>query len=329
MPRHFSKKCTGLTWTKEEDQLLQEEINQNKTIRDISVSHKRTVGSILHRIYKLKIKKEQSIIPYSLQLSGESFEESFSPIVSTSTSNIVQKNHICIFDTETTGLPPYTSITKSELWPRMVQFACMIYDQEGTLVRTWSTFIKPDGFVIPEEVVKIHHITNEIANTGITIEEWSKELSTILQTVHTLVAHNMIFDNNIIQSELYRANQMELLQQVKRIRKECSMMMGKKYIMEQKIDSRLSLPILCRLLQIPVPSEDKLHNALVDTELCATLYFELVKKGVSNNRTDLVSLYTDKEILKHLGAKWDGGQKTWYIYDSDTFSYYVKKWFVR
>jgi len=326
MPRHITKKFTGLKWTTEEDNMLQQEINQNKSIRDISLAHKRTVGSILHRIYKRNIKKE-NVIPYSLQLFKQ--EESFTPIISKADVSTLQKTHICVFDTETTGLPPNTSITKSELWPRMVQFACMIYDQDGVLVRTWSTYIKPDGFVIPEEVIKIHHITNEIANTGITINEWSREFSLLLANVHTLVAHNMIFDNNIIQSELYRANQLELLQQVKRIRKECSMMIGKKYIMEQKIESRLALPMLCRLFSIPIPSEDKLHNALVDTELCAALYFELIKKGVSNSRTDLVSLYTDKEVLKQLGAKWDGGQKTWYIYDSDTFSYYVKKWFVR
>ena len=324
MPRHNTKKYTGTKWTSEEDKRLQLEINNDFSIRDIALRHKRTHGSILHRIYKLKITKTiETNTTY--HLLGE---DSFVPLVTEGVKVNSTKTTICIFDTETTGLPPFASITKSELWPRMIQFACKIINPEdGTIIRTWSTYIKPNGFTIPLEVTTINHITNEMAQTGITLEEWMLEFECMLSTIHTFVAHNMMFDNNIIQSELYRAGKFDLLQQFKRVSKECTMMMGKKYIMDQKIESRLSLVHLCSLFSIPIPSEDKLHDALVDTELCTLLYGELMKRGVTNKRTDLTTLYTDKEIIKHLGGKWDCAQKTWYIYDSDTFSFYVKKWF--
>jgi hypothetical protein len=71
----------------------------------------------------------------------------------------------------------------------------------------------------------------------------------------------------------------------------------------------------------------KLHQADVDTKLCADIYFYLCSKNISNKRYDLTSRYEDKEILKLLGAKWDGNKKTWYIYESEPYVNYVVKWF--
>lgn len=314
MPRHNTRKNTGMKWTVEEDQLLQDEMNQDLSIREIAFHHKRTQGSILHRIYKRKLSKKINVYSFTNQHNIAQVE------------SVPLKTQYCIFDTETTGLPPFCSITKSDQWPRMIQFACRIYEN-SQLVQEWSTFIKPDGFTIPDDVIRIHHITNELAQTGITLEEWCTQFSLLLPRIHTFVAHNMMFDNNIIQSELYRANQLDLLRMFKKCNKECTMMLSKKYIIDEKMECRLSLVAMCKLFSIPIPSEDRLHDAQVDTELCSLLYHELQKKGVSNRRTDLVTQFDDKDVVKLLGAKWDGGQKTWYIYDSDPFSRYVKKWF--
>jgi DNA polymerase III epsilon subunit-like protein len=105
------------------------------------------------------------------------------------------------------------------------------------------------------------------------------------------------------------------------------MMMGKMFIQKNNIPCKLNLKALCEHFGICIP--DQLHRADIDTLLCSQLYHILKKKGISNQRTDLQTLYQDKDIIKHLGAKWDAGQKKWYIYDSDPFSFYVKKLFTR
>ena len=321
MPRrHFLIKRTGLQWTEEEDTQLLENIKLNKTVYEISMLHKRSKGSILTRMNKLK---DRILLSIDTDIKEPEIKYENDPEV-----KLNVKTSVCIFDTETTGLPPFKPITNSNEWPRMVQFACKIYDK-GELIREFDTYIKPDGFDIPEESTRIHKITNEIAQTGITMKEWCHELSMLLDTVYVVVAHNMMFDNNIIQSELYRANEMELLQKWKNVSKECTMMMGKKYIQDNKIESRLKLTDLCNVLHIAVPSENELHNARVDTDLCSALYVKLKELGVSNHRYDIPSVYDDKDILKHLGAKWDSGQKTWYIYDNEPFSKYIKRWFVK
>lgn len=314
MRRHPTKNRTGHKWSPDEEKQLSDEIEKKITMKQISFIHRRSIGSILSRMIKLGLHVKE--IPYEIK-DCPILEPIHEP---------TPKPLLCVFDTETTGLPPFKPITMSAEWPHMIQFACMLYEK-GNLVRSWCTFIKPDGFIIPEEATKVNHITNEMAQCGMTISEWCDEFSTILSSVHTLVAHNMMFDNNIIQSELYRAKQFDLLEQFKQTHKECSMMMGKRYLDTHSISCRLNLTALCQHFCIPIP--EQLHRADVDTLLCSTLYYKLKELGISNQRTDLHTMFQDKDIVKYLGAKWDAGQRKWYIYDSDPFSSYVKKWFTR
>ena len=69
------------------------------------------------------------------------------------------------FDTETTGLPKNfkAPITDFDNWPRLVQLAWQNYDMKGELLSSFNLIIKPEGFVISEEVAKIHRITQERA----------------------------------------------------------------------------------------------------------------------------------------------------------------------
>ena len=81
---------------------------------------------------------------------------------------------VLVFDTETTGLPKSKIISPETLplWPHIVQFSYVIYDTEvNDIVETSDSIVKiNDDVFIPEEVIKIHGITNEISkNNGINI----------------------------------------------------------------------------------------------------------------------------------------------------------------
>ena len=71
-----------------------------------------------------------------------------------------------IFDTETTGLPKKWNvpISDSENWPRCVQLAWQLHDNNGKLISNQSSIIKPDGFDIPFESEKVHGISTVLAN---------------------------------------------------------------------------------------------------------------------------------------------------------------------
>jgi DNA polymerase III epsilon subunit-like protein len=69
------------------------------------------------------------------------------------------------FDTETTGTPRnYNApVSDSSNWPRLVQLAWIMADDKGNVLKRKSVIIKPDGFVIPNNVSAIHGITTERA----------------------------------------------------------------------------------------------------------------------------------------------------------------------
>jgi hypothetical protein len=71
-----------------------------------------------------------------------------------------------IFDTETTGLPknfnaPYTD---TDNWPRCIQLAWQLHDENGVLIEAKDYIIKPNGFDIPFDAERIHGISTELAN---------------------------------------------------------------------------------------------------------------------------------------------------------------------
>ena len=90
-----------------------------------------------------------------------------------------------IFDTETTGLPTkgyYEPISDVDNWPRVVQLAWQLHDDDGALIEHKDFLIKPDGFDIPYGAEKIHGISTELAaKNGIPLAEG---LSLFLSLIH-------------------------------------------------------------------------------------------------------------------------------------------------
>ncbi|MCK4524949.1 MAG: 3'-5' exonuclease, partial [Candidatus Andersenbacteria bacterium] len=111
------------------------------------------------------------------------------------------------FDTETTGLPKRWDAPVSDLdnWPRLVQIAWVYYNGNGKEIFSKSVIIKPEGFDIPADSAKIHGITTEIAKKK--GEALNKILSEFLDAMNKskfLIAHNMSFDEKIIEAEFLR-----------------------------------------------------------------------------------------------------------------------------
>lgn len=112
------------------------------------------------------------------------------------------------FDTETTGLPKSWSapVTDADNWPRLVQLAWLLYDNEGHRLAGDSVIIKPEGFTIPETASKIHGITTERALAeGAPLLPVMRMFLTLLDGLGDfIVGHNIEFDKNIVAAELLR-----------------------------------------------------------------------------------------------------------------------------
>jgi uncharacterized RDD family membrane protein YckC/DNA polymerase III epsilon subunit-like protein len=112
-------------------------------------------------------------------------------------------------DTETTGIPKNWNAPISDLdnWPRLVQIAWLIFDSERKLIDEKNYIIRPEGFSIPVSAVEIHKITDEVAfATGNDLARVLKELSSAIDKVQFIIAHNMNFDEKIISAEFLRKN---------------------------------------------------------------------------------------------------------------------------
>lgn len=104
-------------------------------------------------------------------------------------------NKFLIFDTETNGFPPKA---------RMAQLAFMLVQEDGKVLDSYETMIKPDGWTIPEEKFFIENnmSTERCEKEGIPVFEALRRLQDCLKLCDYKVAHNINFDNQIIAKEI-------------------------------------------------------------------------------------------------------------------------------
>lgn len=112
---------------------------------------------------------------------------------------------VCIFDTETTGLPVNKRIAgwkEPNNWPHLASISWTILNGDtNTVEKSRSYIIYPQNWVIPKEASDIHKITQEIAlERGYYLETVIDEF--LSEQYDVLVAHNMDFDINVMYSTL-------------------------------------------------------------------------------------------------------------------------------
>lgn len=184
-----------------------------------------------------------------------------------------------IFDTETTGLPKdYNApISDSDNWPRMVQIAWLKYDSSGKQIAERNYIVKPDGFTIPEDTVKIHGISTERAiNEGVDLRTALNDFSKAINESSYLVAHNMNFDEKIVGAEFLRADVESKLFETRRV---CTQDSSKNFCKLGPYGNKW--PSLSELhVKLFNKNFEEAHNAAVDVRACADCFFELKRKGI-------------------------------------------------
>lgn len=184
---------------------------------------------------------------------------------------------LLFIDTETTGLPPRNwNSYDDDVWDscRLVQIAWELWDPIlFKLIDSQCHIIKPNNFTIPIESTNIHGITHEDAiQNGVHITHIWNLLNQYINSVNTIVAHNINFDNKIVISELYRSKNFDLLNLWKSKQKKCTMLMG-----TEKGKKWPKLADLYEKLFNEKP-ECRLHSADADVALCSKIYFQLIKQ---------------------------------------------------
>jgi DNA polymerase III epsilon subunit-like protein len=188
---------------------------------------------------------------------------------------------LLFIDTETTGLPKPSS-DDFEKWPRIVQLAWSLYDNDGNCENVNNFIIYPTDFEIPQKAASIHGITTERAKKeGVSLHKVLPQLNSDIDKATIIIAHNLDFDLPSVNTEFKRCKIETNL-----LKKERFCTMKTQNIvsyckMPSPYGSGYKWPTLTQLHDHLFDTEfTGSHNASADVEACAKCYFELRKRGV-------------------------------------------------
>ena len=163
-----------------------------------------------------------------------------------------------VFDTETTGLD------KNE--DRVIEIGCIEMVNKFITGKTFHVYINPQGKKVHPDALAVHGITDESLLDKPTFQGISEEFLTFIEGAK-LVAHNAMFDIGFLNAELERINQVPISTDVVI---DTLALARRKHPMGPN-----TLDALCKRYGVD-NAHRKLHGALLDTELLAEVYIELL-----------------------------------------------------
>ncbi|WP_223513889.1 3'-5' exonuclease [Pseudomonas sp. GL-R-26] len=192
---------------------------------------------------------------------------------------------ICVFDTETTGFPNWKIPSDDPSQPHLVDICALLYTPQGELVDSFEAMIRPDGWVIPNDVAVIHGITTEMAlEQGIPEVEAIGGFLRIYMRAGLRVAHNCSFDDRIMRIAFKRFIGEKAADAFKAEPSYCTAMKSKP-ICQLPPTEKMKATNFKNSFKTPTVAEALLHftgeelvgghRARPDTEACARIYFAM------------------------------------------------------
>lgn len=196
------------------------------------------------------------------------------------------KGKFLIIDVETTGLPKDRNAKPEDTsnWPRVVQIAWLIFNDDQKLIERHSYILKPKA-KIPQKSISIHGITNEMAKEkGVEQKFVYDLLSNSIRNSEYIIAHNIEFDIPIIQSDFIRN---KLDKPFLRKKKICTMLSTIDYCaIPRNYGNGFKYPNLTELARKCFCKDNEIlniigaHDAEVDTMVTAKCFFYLLNNNI-------------------------------------------------
>lgn len=181
-----------------------------------------------------------------------------------------------IFDTETTGFRP-------EDGERVVEIGAVEMVNRRLTGEVFHEYLNPEGQKVNPGALEVHGLTDEFLAKQKKFSQVSKEFAEFIDGAN-LVAHNAKFDVNFMNHEFARLDMPPIDDDLVI---DTLQIARKKHPMAQN-----SLDRLCVRYKIDNSARTK-HGALLDSELLAEVYIELL--GGNQSNLELESLSENKE----------------------------------
>ena len=163
-----------------------------------------------------------------------------------------------VLDTETTGLDPKSG-------DRLVEIGCVELDNHLPTGRTYHQYVNPERDM-PDEAFRVHGLSEAFLAKYPVFADIAEPFLEFIGDSH-LVIHNASFDLGFINAELKRLGRAPV--EPRRAIDTVQVARGK------YPGAQASLDALCRRFEIDLSMRTK-HGALLDAELLADVYLELV-----------------------------------------------------
>jgi DNA polymerase-3 subunit epsilon len=164
-----------------------------------------------------------------------------------------------VFDTETTGLDPLTG-------DRLVEIGCIELVNRFPTGKVFHHYLNPERDM-PEPAFKVHGLSVEFLKDKPRFAEVVEELVVFIGNDAQLIAHNAMFDLGFLNAELKRCGKGE----VNRDRLIDTLMLARR----KHPGGSNRLDDLCARYKVDNSRRTK-HGALLDAELLAEVYLELI-----------------------------------------------------
>ena len=232
--------------------------------------------------------KNKSDDTFNLTLDGVDVNARLSELSKLPGDSQYEKGVYLFLDTETTGLPKKRNADLMDFdnWPYVVEIAWLLTDEFGLQV-SGDKYIVKQNVRIPQEAIRVHHITNEDMNSkGVSPKVVYREFIEAVVNCDYIIAHNIDFDLPILQCELYRNGFNVSLYEKKHF---CTMKAGKDFCYSFDANGRPKNPKLVELFSslyfnvssLPIKGT---HSALADTLMTYRCFMKMMeqKPGLLN-----------------------------------------------
>lgn len=209
-----------------------------------------------------------------------------------------KKPYYVALDLETIGLPQFKTtngdnnnrfydpkdISKYDA-SRVVQVGYIVYTKDGKVVCGKKFIIKPTDFIIVPS--SYHNITEDVAKTkGVSFEYFLKKFKEDIQDVREFIGHNVLFDINILASEIFRVGDNSTAHNILKLKINCTMEMSKKLcglMMNTLYGQRLKSPSLAEAYKIIIGRDLKNHHDAYCDALHSSHIFFVIRNNNNNN----------------------------------------------
>ena len=214
---------------------------------------------------------------------------------------------ILVFDTETTGLPSNRHAPPSDTsaWPYIVQLSWICYDTDVARIESTHDYLVrlPNGVSLPPESTAVHGITaSQLRRKGVDPQQALSDFVYDLQRADRFVAHNLDFDQAVIQASCFRLDMLPPFELATcRALPYCT---AKEGVVETLIWAQrkngtkfLRYPKLWELHRSLFNTQaENLHDALADVLVCLRCYLEMA------HGLDLMECRRARELFELYGV---------------------------